>query len=268
MKISKKIFFCLFFPLFIHQFSFGIEENEHGKKYLILYMGIQHREVLAYLPPNSDFLGDFKSIVEGKLDRERKTIILIPKKPGLATLTIHDHKSNKLFEYRIEVRQSDLTRVVREVRALLNDIEGITVKIVNKKVIIDGKVLMPRDLNRIYGVMRQYDKLVDSLVEINPIAQKKIAEIIERDINNPDVEVRAVNGKFILKGIVNSFAERDNAEKIAYTYVPVPVYGPAESDGVIKKKRGQSCPQYAQCQSQAGPAPTKKLSSWWFTMCK
>ena len=189
----------------------------YGKKYLTLYMGIQHQEVLSHLPPGSEFLGDFRSIVEGKLDRERKTLVFVPKKPGLGTLTVHDRKGKKLFEYRVEVRVSDLTRVVREVRGLLKDIEGISIKIVNKKVIIDGKVLMPRDLNRIYGVMNQYDKLVDSLVEINPIAQKKIAEIIERHINNPDVEVRAVNGKFILKGIVNSVGEKANSEKIART---------------------------------------------------
>ncbi len=236
MKGYKRIF--LFGSLvFLSSLScFGIEKNEYGKKYLTIYMGIQHQEVLAHLPPGSEFLGDFRSIVEGKLDRERNTLVFVPKKPGLATLTIHDRKGKKLFEYRIEVRKSDLTRVVREVRALLSDIEGITIKIVNKKVIIDGKVLMPKDLNRIYGVMRQYNKLVDSLVEINPIAQKKIAEIIERHINNPDVEVRAVNGKFILKGVVNSKAEKDEAYVIAQTYVPVPVFSEAEKAEVIKKK--------------------------------
>ncbi|MEM7647327.1 MAG: BON domain-containing protein, partial [Pseudomonadota bacterium] len=139
----------------------------------------------------------------------------------------------------IEVRKSDLTRVVREVRALLNDVEGISVKIVNRKVIIDGKVLLPRDLNRIYGVIKQFDGQVDSLVEVNPIAQKKIAEIIEKDINNPDIEVHAVNGKFILKGIANSESEKAKAEIIAKTYVPAPVINEAEAKGVIKKRKEQ-----------------------------
>ena len=103
--------------------------------------------------------------------------------------------------------------------------------------IIDGKVLLPRDLNRIYGVIKQYDNLVASLVEINPIAQKKIAEIIERDINNPDIEVRAVNGKFILKGVANSKAEKEKAVIIAKTYVPAPVINEAEQQGIIKKRK-------------------------------
>ena len=236
MTICRFVLFLCFFGLSWPSFGFTDKENLFGKKYLTLYMGIQHREVLSHLPPDADFFGDFRSVVTGKVDRETNTLTFTPRQPGIGTLTIHNRKGKKLFEYRIEVRKSDLTRVVREVRGLLSDIEGITVKIVNNKVIIDGKVLMPRDLNRIYGVINQYDKLVDSLVEINPLAQKKIAEIIERDINNPDVEVRAINGKFILKGVVNSVQERKDAYEIAQTYVPVPVFGPAEMGDVIKKK--------------------------------
>ncbi len=225
------IFFTLVVPAQAQQ------EDPIGKKYIILYMGIKQNEVLSHLPPDAEFYGDFKSVVEAELDRERKTLHFTPKKIGLATLSMHDRKGQKLFEYRIDVRRSQLTKVVREVRGLLHDIEGISIKIVNDKVIIDGKVLLPHDLNRIYGVIKQYDGQVASLVEINPIAQKRIAEIIERDINNPDIEVRAVNGKFILKGIANSDTERKKAEIIAKTYVPAPVINEAEAQGKIKKRK-------------------------------
>ena len=212
-------------------------EKPIGKKYITLYMGIKQAEILSHLPPGAEFFGDFRKFVDADLDRERKTLHFTPKREGLATLSMHDRKGQKLFEYRIEVRKSELTKVVREVRGLLHDIEGITIKIVNSKVIIDGKVLLPRDLNRIFAVIKQYDGKVASLVEINPIAQKKIAEIIERDINNPDIEVRAVNGKFILKGIANSPTEKQTAEIIAKTYIPAPVINEAEAQGVIKKRK-------------------------------
>ena len=218
-------------------FAQSKEDVKFGKKYIHLYMGIPHLEVLSHLPPGAEFFGDFRKFVDGELDREQKTLRFTPKKTGVGTLTINDRKGKKLFEYRIDVRKSDLTRVVREVRGLLHDIEGVSIKIVNNKVIIDGKVLLPRDLNRIYGVIKQYDGQVASLVEINPIAQKKIAEIIERDINNPDIEVRAVNGKFILKGIANSEAEKARAEIIAKTYIPPPVINEAEAQGVVKKRK-------------------------------
>jgi pilus assembly protein CpaC len=213
------------------------QEDPHGRKYLTLYMGIQHQEVLSHLPPGSEFFGDFRNIVDAEVDREKKTLRFTPKRPGLVTMTVHDRKGEKLFEYRIEVRASELTKVVREVRALLADIEGITIKIVNNKVIIDGKVLMPEDLNRIYVVMAQYDGRVASFAEVSPIAQQKVAEHIEKHINNPDIEVRAVNGKFILKGIANDDDERTKAVIIAKTYLPAPVMSEAEQKGVVKKRK-------------------------------
>ena len=237
MRSCKGSFLFLLTLLAYAVLAFAQEEGSYGKKYLTLYMGIQHQEVLSYLPPGSEYFGDYKSVVDGEIDRERKTLRFTPKKPGIATLTIHDRKGEKLFEYRIEVRDSDLTRVVREVRLLLEDIEGIKVTIANNKVIIDGKVYLPRDLNRIYGVIKQFGDRVASLVEVNPIAQQKIAELIERDINNPDIEVRAINGKFILKGIANDVNERAKADIIARTYVPAPVISEAEQQNVIKKRK-------------------------------
>ncbi len=234
----KNYSFIIYLLIFCFGWSaYGQQEEPIGKKYLILYMGIKQNEVLSHLPPDAEFYGDFKSIVDAELDRERKTLHFTPKKPGLATLSMHDRKGQKLFEYRIDVRKSQLTKVVREVRGLLHDIEGISIKIVNDKVIVDGNVLLPHDLNRIFGVIKQYDGQVASLVEINPIAQKRIADIIERDINNPDIEVRAINGKFILKGIANSDTERKQAEIIAKMYVPAPVINEAEAQGKIKKRK-------------------------------
>ena len=254
--------FNLFFSIlivFLSSPSFAQENHVVGKKYITVYMGIQQQEVLSHLPPGAEFFGDFRKFVTAQIDKERKVIRFIPKQTGLSTMTIHDRKGQKLFEYRIDVRDSKLTKVVREVRSLLTDIEGVTIKIVNDKVVIDGKVLLPRDLNRIYGVIKQFPDKVASLVEISPIAQKKIAEIIERDINNPDIEVRAVNGKFILKGIASSQEEKAKAEIIARTYVPPPIINEAEALGVIKKRKEAVVINLLQIRAGAPPEPTKTI---------
>ncbi len=238
MKSFKRFFIFIIFSLHTLAYGQGID-NVVGKKYITLYMGIQHQEVLSHLPPGAEFLGDFRAIVDAELDREIKTIRFTPLKPGLSTMTIHDRKGTKIFEYRIDVRNSDLTRIVREVRALLSNVEGIQVKIVNNKVIVDGTILMPADLSRIYGVKKQFGDQVDTLVEIDPMAQKKIATVIEKEINNPDIEVRAINGKYILKGIANNDDERSKAEIIARTYLPPPVFNEAEKQEVVKKRNDE-----------------------------
>lgn len=254
-----KLYKCFFIlcSLFIGASGAFAQDRPVGKKYLTLYIGDKHREVLSFLPPGAEFHGNHKGFVKILLDRERKTLDFEPLRVGVKTLTMHDRKGKKLFEYRIDIQRTELTKVVREVRGLLHDIEGITVKIVNNKVIVDGQVLLAQDLNRIYGVIRQFDKKVDSLVEISPLAQKKIAEIIERDINNPDIEVRAFNGKFMLTGIANSKDEREKAEIIAKTYMPPPIINEAEAAQKIKKPKGPVVLNFLSIRARPQDPPSK-----------
>lgn len=216
----------------------GADKPKLGTRYIELYTGVKHVERLPHLPPGVETYGDFEQIGEIRPIEDTNSIEILPKKEGLATLNIHDSRGFKLYEIRLDSRPSKLSKVVREVRALLSNIDGITVKIVNNKVIIDGSVLLPRDLNRILGVIQQYPKgTVSHLVEINPFAQTKIASLIERDINNPDIEVRSINGKFFLKGVVNSETEKTTAQIIAESYLPPPVINTAEESGSVKKKK-------------------------------
>src|SRR5690606_1582677 len=137
------------------------------------------------------------------------------------TLFIKDPMTGAvIYEYRIDVKKTNLHKVAREMRSLLNDIEGIQIKIINHKVVVDGEILLPRDMNRIHSVVKQYGDQASSLVTLSPLAQTKIAQFIERAINNPEIQVRAVNGKFILEGLASSKEEKDKAEILAKTYVP------------------------------------------------
>jgi pilus assembly protein CpaC len=212
--------------------------DEPGSKYLILYQGVEHEETLSMLPPGAEFGGDWRGVTKILVAKEYQKIQFTPIKAGVATLSIHEKTGNKIFEYRIEVRDTKLTKMVREIRALLSDIEGISIKIVNDRVVVDGKVVHPEDLNRIVGVLGQYGTDAASLVEVSPFAQQKIAEIIEREINNPDVQVRARNGVFVLTGEVQTEFDSKQAELVARTFAPPPFFGDAEkTKDILKPKR-------------------------------
>jgi pilus assembly protein CpaC len=156
----------------------------------------------------------------------------------VCTLTIHDSKDRKLYEFRLDVKKSNLTKVAQEIRALLTDIEGITIKIINNRVVVDGQVLLPRELSRIIAVVGQYgDQQASSLVTLSPIAQKKIAAAIMADIDRPEITVRAVGDKFILEGVAANKDERDRAYQIAQVYVPDLVKEFGEKEGTIVKVR-------------------------------
>jgi pilus assembly protein CpaC len=251
--------FNLFAILFSVGLAFAQSEEKAGEKYLILYQGVEHEETLAVLPAGGDFGGDWKGVTKLAVAREYQKLRFTPIKAGIATLSIHDKKGTKIFEYRIEVRDTKLTRIVREIRALLNEIEGISIKIVNERVVVDGKVVHPEDLNRIVAVLKQYGNDAASLVEVSPFAQQKIAEIIEREINNPDVQVRARNGKYILTGEVNSLFEKDNAELIARTYLPPPFFGEAENQDTIKKRKEDPVVNLIATRPPPDPQPKKLI---------
>jgi len=214
--LFRTITFTILFLIFLlptHSWAVNSDKPKFGTRYVELYTGVNEIIRLPHLPPGFVIYGDYDNIGEIK-----------PKE--------------KLYEIRMDSRPSKLSKVVREVRALLSNIDGITVKIVNNKVVIDGTVLLPKDLNRILGVIQQYPKgTVSHLVEINPFARTKIAQIIERDINNPDIEVRSVNGKFFLRGVVNSNDEKTTAQIIAESYLPPPVINTAEESGSVKKRK-------------------------------
>ncbi len=214
------------------------DKVERATQSLNLTMSIDEEIKVDYLPPGATLKGDYKKLADVKILPETKTLKFSPRNEGTGVLTINDSRGRVIAEYYLRVSKSNLSKVAREIRALLADIEGVDVKIINDKVIVDGQVLLPADMNRIFSVVSQY-KEATSLVVISPIAQRKIAEIIQREIVNPEISVRAVNDKFILEGSVADINEKQRAEIIAKTYVPDVVTKAGEGAGLIRKQRAE-----------------------------
>lgn len=223
-------------------FTFGAIETHAQKrrpaateKDVILTLGQEYFENFANLPEGAQFRGDFKRVTSVAFSEAQQQFRFTPTKTGTATLTVHDANGQIVGKFLITVREVNLNRAYKEIYALLQEIEGIQVKLINNRVVIDGEVLLPRDLSRIASVIRQYGDSASSLVRLSPVSEKKIAEFIERDINNPEIHVRAVNGVFMLEGVAESDGEKQRASIIAQTYVPdaVNLSGP----GVSQRKK-------------------------------
>jgi pilus assembly protein CpaC len=191
---------------------------------LTVFIGVPSDVQLPFFPADAKIQGDFRRTLRVSVDRQTNTLrfegVREDDKNPVANLLILDGKSNRIYHFRVTVRSSNLTRIAQEIRGLLNDIDGISIKIVNDKVVVDGQVLLPKEVNRIAAVVAQFGEKAASLVTLSPVAQRKIAQMIGEDINNPEVKVRAVNDRFILEGTVADKDERDRAEAIAQMYVP------------------------------------------------
>jgi len=208
------------------------------QKMIPLYIGIEYQEKLPYLPVDARFRGDFRKVARLSVNRDTNTLLFQATQEGVATLTIHDGAGKLIYDIRIDVKRSNLTKVANEIKSLLNDVDGITIKVVNNRIVVDGQVLSARDMSRVISVVLQFgEALASSLVTLSPVAQKRIAHAINNDINNPEVTVRAVSEKFILEGTAQNQEEKDKYDAIAQVYVPDIVKEEGEINGKIIKIR-------------------------------
>lgn len=214
----------------------GAEEKEKG--YLNLSVGVNFDQKVDGIPNNIELEGTFRKLTRVQWNAEERTLRFYPRNAGVGTLTIkHPTTGKVLAEFTIDVRKTDLQKVAREMKDLLEGVEGIQVKIMNNKVIVDGQILLAVDMKRIHSVVKQYGSQATSLVTLSPSAQNKIAQVIERKVGNPEIRVNAVNGKYILEGFANSQAEKDKAEIVAKMYVPDVVVDEAVADKKVLERK-------------------------------
>lgn len=224
-------------------------EKPNGKRirrHLSLIVGVEHDE--EFLIPEVEILVggrddffDIKRIVGTDYFR------ITPKKAGNGITTLKDAKTKQiLVEIRFDIRDDSIEKTLRELQALLADIEGIEFKLVNGNILIDGYVLIPHDLIRIQQMIVPFKDKVISLATLSPIARKKIAEFITNDINNPQVRVTAVGDFLKLEGQVSTDAEKKRIFQIVSLYIPDMVFDQAPPDGNLIKVVGRNPPKSAQ----------------------
>lgn len=166
---------------------------------------------------------------------------IFPKQVGSGIVTLHNKKTGQiLVEIRFDIRDDSVERTLREIQSLLTDIDGIEYKLINPAggnppppptIVLDGFVLLPRDLIRIFQVIANYSpERVRSLVTLSPISRQRIAEFITADVNNPEVKISAVGNFIKLEGQVNNEAEKTRIKNIVSLYLPDIVIEKAPTD--------------------------------------
>lgn len=224
--------------LLLPSFAEAQKVSKAEEKFITLSVGVYHDESLELAPKNLSLDGTFRDFTSAQFDPSTKTLRLNPKKEGLATINVKNSESGKVvYKITLDIRKTDLQKVAREIQSLLQNIEGISIRILNNKVAVDGQILLPSDMKRIHSVVKQYGNLATSLVTLSPMAQNKIAQFIEKQINNPEIQVSAVNGKFILNGWASDNNEKTKAEILAKMYVPDVIVDEAVSDKKVLERK-------------------------------
>ena len=164
------------------------------------------------------FTGNYKKNTKAVHRIDRNDILFTPTRIGNSVLVVRDSKRQILNRLILSVKKDNLHKIAAELRDLLVSVDGIEIKIYNDKVIVDGQVLLPAEMDRVQKITADYGEKVKSYVSYSPLAQKKIAELLEKKIEYPEIQIRYAYNRFLLEGCVNTQAEKTNVLTIANLY--------------------------------------------------
>jgi len=179
-----------------------------------------------------------------------RIIRFVPKISGTTTMTIYDSEDNPRITYTVRVTREDLGQLTSQLEELLGDIEGLKIKSVGGTMILDGEILLPKDMvriNRVVAAMRERDPRrngnttpIRNLTTIGKITMNILAERIEREIGSPEITARVINNNILLEGTAESEPDADRAFEIAKTYLPdiVKPNTKGEASEVINRAQG------------------------------
>ena len=155
---------------------------------------------------------------------DRRQITFNPLKVGETTVSIRDETGELRLVFLVRVQGVSLPRVATELMNLLRDIEGLNVRIVGSKVVLEGEILVPNDYGKLLLVAgdKAYADYIINLAEMSPLTMQVMARRIQEDIASfaPNVRVRVVNGLIILEGNVDNPEQARQALDKAYLYLP------------------------------------------------
>lgn len=176
-----------------------------------------------------------KQIVFVQYSKDKKQLIFTPLKKGETTITVRNEKGDIGLILKTVITDNNLQRKAAELKELLRDIEGIDIKIMGDKIVVDGEVVVISDLNRLYTVVGDdsYKGVTLLLVGVSPVGMQIMAERMQAEINKPNVRVRVFNGLFLVEGQVDSESEARTVLSIASSMVQgfaVPKLDPATMD--------------------------------------
>ncbi len=208
-----------------------------------------------------------KDILQVDMGNTPTQIRVYPKKPGVSSVTVIDPQGKVRKKLVYNVIKTDLSQKVQAIRDLLFDVEGITVKAVDEKIVVDGELIVPRDLDRIMLVQQAYPEVLN-LVTLSKMSREMIARRMQKEINDDaggiNISVRLVNDTFFLLGTVESDVDRMRAQTIAETYLPEVLGSVATKEGtLVAGVKKVAIRNLISVQAEAPPPPQKMVRVTW-----
>jgi pilus assembly protein CpaC len=142
-------------------------------------------------------------------------ILISGSSEGRTTLLVWK-SSGQRVSYLVTVRRQDPNEVISEIKKLLGEIEGVSVRMVGDRVYLDGQAYTSGDAERIEQVVSLYPN-VKSFVKVAPNAKKLVAQNLTAAFQKAglrNVQVNVVGSTIFLEGSVESQQDLQKSELI------------------------------------------------------
>ena len=176
-------------------------------------LGVGTQKVMTVPGTTRIALGD-PSIAEVKVIGNNQ-ILVIGQAEGKTTLLVWK-SSGQRVSYLVTVRKQDPNEVISEIKKLLGEIEGVTVRMVGDRIYLDGQAYTSGDAERIEQVVALYPN-VKSFVKVAPNAKKLVAQNLTAAFQKAglrNVQANVVGSTIFLEGSVESQQDLQKAELI------------------------------------------------------
>ena len=235
------------------------KDNE-GLEFVNLAIGIQHDYKLPknYRSIKIKIEGNYGKFTRVSYLKKLGVFRFTPRTKGTGALIVKNLATGKILKkLAVHVLPTNLHKKAAEVTDLLTAVDGVRVRIMNHKVIVDGEVMLPRDMARIAEITRAYG--VQSFVKLSPDAQNQTARLIEEAIGNPSVTVRVIYNNYILEGTVQNKGEKKSAWETANLYANYnPVSTPSKAVQFKQTASGNNVINNIVVSKPSGPKDDRK----------
>ena len=190
---------------------------------------------------------------------------IFPLRPGSTNIFIRGRDGEVKKNIKYIITSTKLSQTVAHIRSLLENIEGITINSLGENIVIDGELVVPKDLDRILNVLQAYSSRkgpkIINLLTISKVSQRAMAKRIQDEINRTpggaNVTVRLANDTFFLEGTVDAGADRARAQQVAETYIPEILGSVSVSRNILSQIQRPALRNLISIRSQ--PTPQKKM---------
>lgn len=184
----------------------------------------------------SILLGEQKSIKTGPLDRiaigdpaiaevkalsDGTEVLIIAKGTGTTNLILWEKGGHKQA-ISIEVIGRDPREIVSEIQELLKGMEGVSIRIVGSRIVLEGETLTAEDSDRVsraVGLYPQVISFVRPTREFKTLLARKITKTVQAS-GFRRVTARAMGGSIVLEGEVEGKEDLDRVWRIAQGIAP------------------------------------------------